>query len=811
MAILYPTCIPHAAWLPRPHSDPVDGLLGLAAIRYYRFDRDVRVDRFRLCPTALRFQPTAYTRPEHLTLARYVDGHGWAILADVHLPVIAPDAWHEIALDGVVTDHLRVVCDREHPAEECHGDFAHAPWNVPFRILEQVEFLGEPLVDSFREPPVEPMLRVATLAPEAPTGMTCTLTPHEVRFRSPAFHVAFSLLRPLITYLAWDVSGAGLVDRSLVCLDSRLARRFRYQWPADLACGPWFSGLQEEGSAPYWGGEVSVEGNRVRYHEVRVIDGLTLDVEFAVHETGMDVHLQQRAERDLSALEYEAWRFYWKAEEAITGTLAIPVRGTGRTGRVGLPALWNAPGHGALHVQHTAGDPVQLQVDSVRDQHFGMSGIMLGIEHDALGFVTIRKGCCQASLSLRTHELLPRLHDGVTADRLSPGLRRNWPTAFTFRPELGGFSNNCMSVITLMTIHAVVDSCAMTPVASGLPSPLEMARYTIRLAMQGGPGYGEIRDMYMDTDPTLLCAAGRIHQAEPDARWLTEMSPWIKSAARRILDQCDDSGLYLCRRLSGNAGSGCWSSNACDVVSFGHYDAYSNAYAYRALRNAAALMLDHGDEECARACCAAADAIKAAFLSCFFNPATGWLAGWRSRDGQLHDYAFTCINNMAICYGLVEGDDARQMLERLEARREEIGYRDFHYGLPLNLMSICRDDVPVAQQGRRRDGLDMYGIYCNGSAMTYWLEYYIGALDLCGMHAAADRVCADLEESLADNRIVGGIFSGTEMFTWSGAPCGYEGVLQGQFRMMLAIAQHRGWTPRFTPEWWAGPGAAPDA
>ena len=44
--------------------------------------------------------------------------------------------------------------------------------------------------------------------------------------------------------------------------------------------------------------------------------------------------------------------------------------------------------------------------------------------------------------------------------------------------------------------------------------------------------------------------------------------------------------------------------------------------------------------------------------------------------------------------------------------------------------------------------------------------------------------------------------TGTEFFTWEGAPCGYEGVLQGQFRVMLAIAQHRGLAPRSEPEWW---------
>ena len=802
MAKLEHVCIPHAAWIPRADSDPSDRLLGLAAVRYYRFNRDMRVDRLRLCPTALRFQPTAYSRPEHLSIARYAEGQGWDTLADVHLPVIEPGAWHEVALGGVVTDHLRVVCDREHPAEECHGEFAYAPWNVPFRILEQVEWLGEPSEAADREPPYEPPLRQGDVRPAAPAGMTLTRFAHEVRFRSPHFHIAFSLRRPMITHLAWDVCGAGLVDRSLACFDSRLARRFRHQWPDDLVSGPWFSGLQQEAPCSYWTGEVSVLDNQVCYRDLHLLDGLRLDVDFTVHPDGMDIELRERAERDLHAREYEPWRFMWNAEEALTGTLAVPAGDTGRTGLVGLPALWSAPGHGTMLIEQQGGSPAFLQVDSVRDQLFGMSGIMLGPEHDEYGLVTIRRGERHAMLSLRTHELLPGLREGVNREQIPAGLRRNWSTALTFRPELGGFSNNCMSAICLMCEDDKVDMCAHTASDARAPSAMDMARYTIRLGMQGGPGYGEIRDMYMDTDPSLLSAAGRIHQAQPDRQWLKQMKPWIQNAAQRIIDHIDEQGMYRCTRLSGNSGSGRWSSNAWDVVSFGHQDGYSNAMAYRALRNSAALMHDAGDPAFAGRCTDAADALKGAYRSCLFNPETGWLGGWRSRDGQLHDYGFTFINGMAICFGLVEGDDARHMLERLEAQRLACGFDDFHHGLPANYLPIRNCDVPAEQQGRRADGLDMFGIYINGCVTPVRLEYYLGALSTYGFTETADRICDHLEESLADNRIVGAIHTGTEVFTWQGAPCGYEGVLGCEFRVMLAIAQHRGLTPRFEPEWW---------
>ena len=96
-------------------------------------------------------------------------------------------------------------------------------------------------------------------------------------------------------------------------------------------------------------------------------------------------------------------------------------------------------------------------------------------------------------------------------------------------------------------------------------------------------------------------------------------------------------GLVVCRALSGNSGSYRWSSNAMDVVGFGHLDAYVNAWCFRGFRNAAALLADLGDASLAERCREAAESIRANFATQLVNPATGWVAGWRSRDSVLHD------------------------------------------------------------------------------------------------------------------------------------------------------------------------------
>ena len=74
-----------------------------------------------------------------------------------------------------------------------------------------------------------------------------------------------------------------------------------------------------------------------------------------------------------------------------------------------------------------------------------------------------------------------------------------------------------------------------------------------------------------------------------------------------------------------------------DVVGFGHIDAYVNAWTYRAMRNANALFDALGDAALAGQCRRLAAGVRAAYARELVNPATGWVAGWKSRDGELHD------------------------------------------------------------------------------------------------------------------------------------------------------------------------------
>ena len=135
-----------------------------------------------------------------------------------------------------------------------------------------------------------------------------------------------------------------------------------------------------------------------------------------------------------------------------------------------------------------------------------------------------------------------------------------------------------------------------------------------------------------------------------------------------------------------------WSSNWWDVISFGWNDAYGIALDYRAFRCAADLERRLGRAEKAEIYRKRADRIKAVYYSTFYNPKTGVLAGWRSKDGQLHDYYFTFVNGIAVAYGLVTPQQGNAIMDRMQAKMREVGYKNFRIGLPGNLIPVARKD-----------------------------------------------------------------------------------------------------------------------
>jgi hypothetical protein len=237
-----------------------------------------------------------------------------------------------------------------------------------------------------------------------------------------------------------------------------------------------------------------------------------------------------------------------------------------------------------------------------------------------------------------------------------------------------------------------------------------------------------------------------------------------------------------------------------DVVGFGHLDAYVNAWTYRALRNAAALLDTAGRDPLARRCGESADRLREAFPRTFLNPATGWVAGWQSLDGELHDAACVWVNGVACAFGLLPETKAAEALRRLERLRVEVGAGDAHFGLPFNLRPIPAADhmLPLLYGGFT----PTFEHYTDGAMSMGFAMYYLRALDRHGLVAEADRIAADLEDGYVRGHFDGGVGSGVEMYRWDGLPTGYEGTFIGAWSPLYALAVRRGLVKVPEPEWW---------
>lgn len=826
--------INHACWHTDLNQVTPDNPMKLSSVRYLRFRKDVLVDHVLIHPVYTRWAPDLYGQPEHIQIAVWRKQEAvWDIILDTHLPPYTDDTPHKLKLDGGTTNHLCVRCLKEHPVEPSHGEQWEAPHLVPFKILDKIQCMGTPTSENPIEPFYNPPMQIQSCNPLSKKNMNGFQDFNTVKFVSPSYKIGFSTRRPMIVHLGWDELENKLQEENLLF--------FKSIWLyVKMFSGPIIRTLEYDIDASLCGGVLEVENQTLRYKDITMMPGLHYSLEFKLELHGFKLTITRAADHDIPALECDDFRFVWDLQQCITGTLANPIPTAGRTGRVSFPLYLNAPGHGAMLV-HAASKNTKdskqkpvAQVDSWRDKKLGWVGFQSGIEHNPDGTVLIKKGEWTSQYTFKLTGIIPNydinhfhlLSNEKRNSKPKPlrsplavmfNLRRNTTTGLTFRPELAGFSNNSASVNCHLSQYVLADFIPYLTEDSDEfihtlniskrskkmdVSMIELYRYTIELALKNGPGYGSRRDLYLDSDPSLLIGLGRIEQVAPNQAWLDHLKPFIYATVERVMQNRDDSGLLVCRSLTGNAGSKKWSSNGWDVVSFGNYDAYSNILAYRGLMNAAGIAARFQDSEKQHEWLEAAASLKRNFYSCFYNPETNWLAGWRSKDDQLHDYGFTFINYMAICFGLVDSALAKQIVKAMDQKMKESNLECFRYGIPANLISIQNEDAPNGQDYLRKDGLDSYGIYVNGSLTLNWSHYFIRALELTGFHKIARRVCQDIMHSMTNNLVTGGLFSGTEFFTWEEQPCGYEGVLVGQFPVISAIAQHFHLVETLEPEWW---------
>jgi Bacterial alpha-L-rhamnosidase 6 hairpin glycosidase domain len=403
---------------------------------------------------------------------------------------------------------------------------------------------------------------------------------------------------------------------------------------------------------------------------------------------------------------------------------------------------------------------------------------------------------------------------GIAGDPQFDAFRRGWLDVLQLNPSLQALANNTASDTCAFCYYEFADIAALTPpLAEGLTA-LDVVRQTLDRVLAGGFAYGmpDVPDhptTTSDTYPSMVIAAANCVRAGHSDAWLASNYNGIRGWAESMLASDDNGDGLIKYCVSGDAGI--WSdgapklrpSNWWDTIGFGYEDAYANALAYRALEDIAMLAkkLDKTSDETRYRNAAAR--LRAAYYGRFFNPATGVLAGWRSADGQLHDYYFLYVNGIAIHYGLVEKPQAESIMDKLMAKMKEVGYDNFRLGLPGNLVTVALPDcVDKRGNGRfgcgaRPDNSDGFQNYENGGATGAFTFFTLAALYDLGRKAEADGILFPMLNEYGQNGYQQRGASGmsTDWRRWDGTPKGYEGYLTDDYYAMFAVPLRQSETP----------------
>ena len=470
-------------------------------------------------------------------------------------------------------------------------------------------------------------------------------------------------------------------------------------------------------------------------------------------------------------------------------------------GSVRLPALLHLPDQGTFRITSSAGPGLALGYDALR---FPEARV-------AEDYVKVTFPAASPALPQIDYELeVVSIHPGPAELERDPrfdGFRRDWLNIFQQNPRLRVLANHAASDPCAFTVFEYSSVAARTPpLAPGLTA-LDLIRQTLDRYLGGMKAYGmagytpndpTTRYDFLDTYPSLLAAAWDYVQGSNDQAWLEKNYAGLKGWTTKLLAMDRDGSGLLEYPASGNSGS--WTAqitlrpaNWWDTIGFGHQDAYSNALAYHALLGMAEMARRANQPEDARLCAARAAKLRSTYFNTFYNPSTGVLAGWKSADGELHDYYFTFVNGAAITYGLVPKDQANQIMDRLLAKMKEVGYARFDYGLPGNLIPIRRQDYVDHDKrfggAEKEDGSDGFQIYENGGATACYAYFTLQALYQLGRRKEADAILFPMLRAFEAGGFQGRASNGMtyDWKAWDGTPHGYEGLLVDGYQALLAV------------------------
>ncbi len=679
------------------------------------------------------------------------------------------------SLKGIETDAVIIELRR------CGMDGGWTSWNLAMGALELWGELIDPI-----GPRLERRLQFQEFnIDKLPSGISAVKQDGTVRYQTEDFQIGFRFDRPALSFLSLGIEDAELKGTNLLLTH-----------PIRCLQGPQ---LQLLGQSPLIAssvrcdieGTIDVIGNIVRY-EVQS-GNQHYHYLWKIHPRSLSLKVIRKSKRSETAWNSSAWSIAWSNDTSPTHAVGH-LNTNGETGSLSFPTWINAPGVGTWLID-SKDDSASLRSDCHRSSGYNLVELKVGETADKNGFHRLPAGIHEATFTFRPLRPPKRLKRNAPTI-VKRALDRTYFVAPTFRADLGTLSNSGASMgcpICADTWMAVLPQLNLNKKVKRGPDGAELLKVSIERILTGGPGYAAgvlskngkshlADDEYLMTGAATLRAIGEYLHYYADEKWYRTYRPLILKKIHLMQERdLDGDGLIESPHRTGVSGLGQWSTCWLDVLSFGWKCAWSNAILYGALNETAHGLSRFGNQKQAKAIQVWRTQIKTHYRRTFWNPDTGWLAGWRCKEDRLHDYAFLPVNGTAIREGLLNLREGREVLNRLLQEAKRVDMPDPTLGLPMNLWNIPDEDRADIMQGYP------FGYYQNGGRTHSQSRHFVMALYSVGMKDEADALLERLCVGFAEASTFGGNQTGVDWRAWDDSPCGYEGLLTDQFGILEAI------------------------
>jgi len=599
---------------------------------------------------------------------------------------------------------------------------------------------------------------------------------NQVEFSTPWYQVALDRSRPRIARLSLDSLGKGEFEIALLRNAGAMA-----------LVSPMFD------SAPFpQDAALEIDGDVVRYPSATVAPGVTMAVALRFHEKSFEVELATASGRSvpLSGGVFRLDLDFWQTPTSFFGRATDPAH------FITLPCYIHAPDAGTFRVTQSGDGAIFRQAPSADD--FNLSARQL------MDIAPWPKGSTSYG-RIPAQTWRTTLRFDVESVEPFPGLVAG-------EPRLKGLPRYALNIAQWMPGNKVLsNNVVSTNCPLSLQFYAEMGLYAPRL--QDGIEVMDLVaasvDRYLDGLGGHLFWHGMKVEVQPPGKWVASLesggfilnSAWYAVhtvGGKPLLERWLPRLEALAGHLEAHDKDG---DGIVDSGDRGHWfdtyrlpegvkEAHSTAVNYEAFLHLADLETLAGRKEQAAHYQLRAQLIKDNYLKVFYNPVTGVIGGWRDKEGKLHDPMFPWVNGYAICAGLVSDEMANQILDRLFAQIKKIGFTQYQYGLPTNLLPLEKDEWKDNYGGNPWQG------YMNGSITPPYSNYVIMALYKMGRRELAEQLLWPQIASFDKGTFNSGVRIpymqprnqiGSAFYSWDGSRAAGEGYLPENWHAYAGI------------------------